>query len=74
MWQLNLSRGGYRLLLWIKDRNKRNTIIWKRTKWASKAQEDLEYTQPMISMCMKELCNNGLVEKIDGGWKVLWLP
>lgn len=70
MYELNLSRGGYRLLFWVARNNRHGFLHHGRDGWAVKAKVDLGYTQPMLSMLAKELETHGLLKRSTGGFSV----
>ena len=64
MYRHDLSKGGYRLLLWLLDNyGVSGKLNLGRGSWAVKARNDLGYTQPMISMLTSEFLRKGLFQK-----------
>lgn len=69
MYQLNLSKGSYRLVFWLMDKHGKSGHIKSGIGgWAVKASKDLNYSQPMMSSLAKELVMSGVFIKTTDGY------
>ena len=71
MYELNLSRGAYRMLFWLQEKHP-NIKLLKSGEggWVKLAMADLNYSQPMVCVIAKELVRAGVFKKTTSGFLV----
>ena len=71
MYELNLSRGAYRMLFWLQEKHPTVKLLKSgEGGWVKLAMADLHYSQPMICLLANELARAGVFKKSMAGFQI----